>query len=300
MSASWHVRPVTSADYTALRLLLPQAVHFGAAVLAWVAEDELARVIGAGAMSLRMRKSPAPGPRVIVHVVPPRRRLGVATAILNAIGAAAQSRKAEALYAWDQIEPGGPEHQCWQMLGFTQGVVAEQAWTSMTDGFEEFQLLYERLLQRGRIPPEAEVVRISEANPWQIAELHVTELGSVRADVLRQLRGEGGIRLDPELSCALVLEGKVLGFILVERQPVDSAAVFVHATVVHPELRRGWANLHMRYHFARRCLEAGVTSMVYQSFDQHPDTRSFNRKWGEIPKNLIQPYRLLPKRQSAD
>jgi len=272
-------------------MLLPAAVHHGSAVWALIAADQSGQIAGAAAISPRLRAHPMPGPRFAVHVIPPARGKGLGGELTQTGGRFAHSRGAQALYSWDLLEADSPAIAAWAKLGFDQSVRVEEGRADVKRVVDYLEPLYQSVVERRWIPGEARIIPLNQADPRQIARLHVDCLGGTIDDLLRLLRGDAPARYDPALSAAIIVDGRVVGFTLTER--TGAASGFVHATVVHPALRKRWANLWLKYHVACRCMESGITTLLYHSYDQHSDTRRFNRVIGATIRTLLEPYRVL-------
>lgn len=298
MSAStvsnWWIRSAARSDFPSLRLLLPQAVHLDAPVRCWAACDGNGAVVGALAATLRMRGHPLTGPRVAVEIAPPWRSGGLAAGLVAAAAESARRQGAAALYAWEAVEMGSAQAAQWAQLGFDHGVGVEEASGEISStALAYVQRMYDGVVERGWIPADAQIVPLPAADPLQVAQLHAAYLGSTVPEVLRQLRGQTLVQYHPLLSPVLKIGPQVMGFTLAEVLPHHPSTARVHATVVHPALRNGWANLWLKQSGLRRCVELGITTLLEQSYAHHTDTRRLAKRWGTRLRHLIEPYRPL-------
>jgi GNAT superfamily N-acetyltransferase len=272
-------------------MLLPQAVHHGSGASAFIAADPAGLIIGAAAISPRLRALPMPGPKVAIHVIPPARGRGLGRDLSETCARIVLKYRAKVLYAWDMCEAGSPAIATWAKLGFDQAVSVQEGCMDVRRLFDYLKPLYDGILERGWIPRDARIVALHEADHRQIAALHAECLGGTIHDLLWVLRGDAPTQYDSALSPVIIVKEKVVAFSLLERTGPDSA--FVHSTVVHPALRDGWANLWLKYYGASRCVDLGVQRVLHHSYDQHRDTRRLARATGATIRMLLEPYRIL-------
>jgi hypothetical protein len=188
-------------------------------------------------------------------------------------------------------EANSPALAMWARLGFTQTVCVQEGRTEVARALEYLKPIYDGLVQRGKIPKNARTVSLRQADPRQIARLHVDCLGGIYEEILAVLHGDTPLQYDPQLSPVVLIDGNVMAFNLCERTGPDS--MFCHATVVHPSLRNGWANVWLKYHGTRLCAELGLKTYWHHSYDHHRDTRRYNRATGATTRMLLEPYRVL-------
>jgi GNAT superfamily N-acetyltransferase len=287
------IRPGSERDWRALRMLLPEAFHYGSGARALVAtsEDGL-RIVGAAAVSPRLRSEPALGPRVAVHVIPPCRRRGIGQQLVEACAAAAGNRAA-ALYAWQPVPAQSDDAQRYRQLGFDRTVTLLEGHTEVERAFSHLNPLYEQVVERGWIPPEARLAPLDAGHAAQIARLHVDYLGGQYEQIIAAVRGELPLRYVPDLSPVLLVEGQIRGFTLARMQAEGIAAV--DATVVHPAFRRGWANLWLKFAGACACRDLGIHTLLFYTYDRHTDTRKISRQVGGTIVEMVEPYMRLPR-----
>src|SRR4051812_41740031 len=145
-------------------------------------------VIGAAAMTRSCRKAPVVGPGVALEVIAPCRRHGIATTLLQHLErTAAQAFRAEALYATARVEAGSTESQAWRWLGFrTIDTVASH--NLPTDRIEaKLGPLVDRMRSKGRIPANACIIPLYEANAAAVLQLHLDQMGGERRDLYRKI-----------------------------------------------------------------------------------------------------------------
>lgn len=293
MSQSWSIRPANQTDWRALRLLLPHAVHFGAGVRVLVAKTDSgdSRVLGAAALTARPRAEPVPGLRLSIHVIPPARRQGIARTLFNACVAIAAAEGLSALYAWGPVEPASTDSQAWKRLGMEHSCHVLETRTDLAASIRYLQPIYQQVVQRGWVPAGARLVPLDRADPAGIAQLHVQHLGGDFDTLLRRLGGQTPPPYHPEMSPVILLDGRVAAFILT--LPIGDGVGLIESTVVAPSVRGRWANLWMRVAGARRCLELGLHTVLYYTYDRHGDTRKVAQRLEGVTRQLIEPYRFL-------
>src|SRR5450432_117381 len=209
-SANWIIRPAQQSDYRAARLLLPDAVHFGSGCMAWIAElRDDHRIIAAASLSPRFRSDPFPGARVAVHVIPPWRRKGIARALIEQAASAAGKFGAQAIFGFHPFEAASEAEKIWRALGFSQTCAMQVGVADMHRAENYLRPLYEQIVERNWIPPEAKIIPLSNADHAQVAILHAKYLGGTAAQVMAGLSGQSLASPDPQLSPVLIFNGAV-------------------------------------------------------------------------------------------
>lgn len=269
------IRAAGARDSKACRMLLPtfaDSMGFGL-----VADAGLPpRVVAAAGLTRSIRPTPLVGPGISVHVIKPFRRRGIGRSLVSQLAAHASANGARALYAANKIPLGNEEFRSWQALGFSvcETVVDHDL------PLDEFELqlapLYDRMQQRGKIPASARIIPLFEADASEVVNLHLSELGGDSATLLQRLRGEAPESFAPRHSRVLLLDDRVVGFILGHRIAKD--VVHVDANVLAPEIRGGWANVWLKLEATRSAREWGIQKFVFSTFDHYADTRSFTEK----------------------
>jgi GNAT superfamily N-acetyltransferase len=279
------IRPAESQDGKALRMLLPGLRNGGAYFVAADPHSQL--VVGAAAMTASCRTEPVVGPGIALEVIEPCRRQGIATALLAHLErAAAQAFGAEALYASQRVDRESELAKHWQWLGFSP-VVSVEEHELPTARFEaDLGPLFERMRAKGRIPANASIVPLYQANAAAVLQLHLDQMGGERGALYRRIRGQGAGTFHPRYSRVLGIDGRVKGCILAHRVAADVAAV--DANILDPDVRGGWANVWLKLEASRGAIRLGIKTFRFTTFDHYTDTRSFTQRLGGETTRVMQ------------
>lgn len=280
-----------NSDSRAVRMLLPNEAE--SLSLCFVAEaGDPPRVVAAAGITGAIRPKPLAGPGVAVHVIAPNRRQGIARRLLAELGERAAATGAAALYATQKVELNSDEMQAWTALGFVPCETVEYHELPL-DQFEiQLAPLLERMQERGKVPKSARIIPLCEADPEAVAQLHLAVLGGDADDLRQKLRGDVPNSYSARYSRILLVDDRVVGFILAHRAAKDVA--HVDANVLAPEVRGGWANVWLKLEATRGAQSLGIKKFVFTSFDHYTDTRSFtDRLQGTTVSTKVLMYRPL-------
>ena len=271
--------PARMQDARALRMLLPQLRGGAASFVAIGGQDQ--QVIGAAAMTQSCRTQPHCGPGIAIEVIAPCRRQGIATALLTHLEKAArQAFDAQALYAAARVEDGSEAMQGWRWLGF-EAIEKVEDHELPTARFEsELGPLVDRMRAKGRIPADARIIPLYEANAAAVLQLHLDQMGGDRRELYRKIRGQGVGAFHPRYSRVLLVDGRVKGCILAHRAAADVAAV--DANILDPSIRGGWANVWLKLEATRGAVRLGIKTFRFTTFDHYSDTRRFTERLGGV------------------
>jgi hypothetical protein len=271
------LRPAGAQDSKALRMILPNLRNAAAYFVAIDGHNQL--VVGAAGMTASCRSEPIVGPGISLEVIKPCRKHGIATALLTQLeGAAVQSLGAGALYAAHRVELGSDAALGWQWMGFEPFDTVEEH-SLPVDQFEAWLgPLVDRMHARGRIPVNARIIPLYQANATAVLQLHLDHMGGDRGELYRKLRGKGAGAFLPRESRVLLIDDQVKGCILGVRTAADTVRIV--ANIVEPGLRGGWANAWLKLDAFRSGHSLGHKQFTFTSFDHYADTRSFTNKLG--------------------
>jgi len=226
-----------------------------------------------------------------LHVIEPCRRHGVANGLLRHLEVAAQATGAKALYGAKRVEQGSDEMRGWEWLGFTPIESVKEHVLPVDQIERRLGPLVDRMRAQGRIPSNARVIPLYEANIAAVLQLHLDHMGGDRGELYRKLRGQGPGAYLPRHSRVLLIDEQVKGCLLAHRTSQET--IVVDANIVAPCLRGGWANAWLKIE-AFRGAPAGVQEFRFTSFDHYADTRSFTKKLGgtttRITVLMIRPF----------
>ena len=203
-----------------------------------------------------------------------------------------QRNGAEALYATQKVELDGEEMRAWAALGFSPCETVEHHELPLDEFEPQLAPLYERMRQRGRIPDSARIIPLYEADAEEVARLHLAQLGGDPATLAQKLRGDVPGSFAARYSRVLLVDDRVVGFILGHRVARD--VVHVDANVLDPAVRGSWANVWLKLEATRGALQWGIKTFVFTTFDHYTDTRSFTERMrGVTVRTTVLMYRPL-------
>lgn len=285
------IRLATSQDAKAVRMLLPGAADaLGFCLVAEV--ENPGRIVAAAGITTALRAKPIAGPGVLVHVIPPVRRHGIAHQLLQLLSDTAAKQGVGALYATQKVDLGSEQYLAWTALGFKPCEMVEYHELPLAEFEIQLAPLFERMQQRGKIPPTAKIVPLYEAEIDAVAQMHLDILGGDKANLLQKLRGDVPDSYSARYSRILLLDDRIVGFILAHRAGQEVA--HVDANVLAPEVRGGWANVWLKLEATRGAMKLGIRKFVFSTFDHYTDTRSFTeRMHGVTVQTKVLMYRPL-------
>jgi N-acetylglutamate synthase-like GNAT family acetyltransferase len=289
-ASGFFIRAVNAGDAKACRMLLSTT---SVDASQFVAIDRLhGLVIGAAAVTSACRPWPIPGPGAMIHVIPPCRQCGVGSALCSALIAVAREHGMGAIYAARKSPAEGEETLGWRRLGFTPCETIEEHQLPLDQFVPRLEPLVARFRRLGRIPTEARIVPLYEADREQVLRLHLDHLGGDRESLDQKLSGRGRGAFHLRYSRVLLVGDQVVGCILTHLQPPRVAVV--DANIVTPEFRGGWANLWLKLEATQGALALGITHFHFTTFDHYADTRSFTAKLGGVlTRRLVLMHRRL-------
>jgi N-acetylglutamate synthase-like GNAT family acetyltransferase len=274
-------------------MLLSELRQWAAIFVAIDCQQQL--IIGAAAMTSSCRSEPIRGPGVALEVIEPCRRRGVAKCLLAQLEKAArQTFDAKGLYAAKRVDEDSAEMHRWRWLGFQATDMVEDHVLPIEQFESRLGPLVDRMRAKGRIPTNARIVPLYQANPAAVLQLHLDQMGGDRRELYRKLRGKGSSAFHPRYSRVLLIDDIVKGCVLAHR--ASKRAAQVDAVIVEPVLRGGWANAWLKLEASRRALVLGIREFTFTSFSHYTDTRSFTEKLGgtTVRKSvlLVRPFAL--------
>jgi GNAT superfamily N-acetyltransferase len=286
------IRPGQQDDWRALRLLLPEAVHFGSNVTTLIAADPSnGLMVGAVAIAGQFRSEPQPGLRVAVQVIPPFQNRGVEEQLLLAAEQIVRSRGGKAIYTWGAIEVNSEVSRFWERMGFDHAEHVQEGRTDIATGLACIEPFWQELIRRGKVPQDINALPFDQADPAALARLYVAHIGGDYDTIYQRLTGALPPSFDPAASTVIKLGTDIVGLSL--GRPMTREVLLVEAVIVDPSFRGRWANLFLKRESWRRCALAGIRTVIYYTHDRHQDTRRFGDKTGTTIRDFLEPYRTL-------
>lgn len=288
------IRLASEAEARACRMLLPAA--FGPQdapdrLLVAVGSDGV--VLGAAAAAWRVTHD-APGFPVLVTVVPPMRRHDLGRRLLKGLAADAAG-EATALRSWTPLPPDSEAAAFLRGCGFVEAfrfVTFEASNHGVATFNTAMHRSIARLLARGRIPADVQVVSGNSAPAPDIALLAAREFPGITPHAVAQMEsGDFGV-FDPASSVVVVHRDRVVAASLC-READDMLQVDM--TMVCPDYRNGWANILMLQAVADRCVVGGMKGCRFSCDSRVRDTMKLAPRTGaQIVAEVAVFVRRLP------
>ncbi len=209
-----------------------------------------------------------------IHVLEPHRRHGVGRALLQKLIEAARKVGAKQLRV-PSLDQDSAGFQFAIGCGFQPKPATVTYEAPMANYVKAYTPVYERIVERGRMPPEAKMIPLKDANREEVCRLLIDHLGV--NGVAERLRGtEHGF--SQTISQVALLDGKIVGVILASYHGVMA---MIEGTAVLPNHRHSWVTPALKYHIMHALISRGVQWVRFSANDvQHRDTANFGRKLG--------------------
>ena len=258
------IRLAEPGDLRVCRMLLPETIEADRPVQYAVAESRsLGKIVGAVAWSLPPGNN-AQVWRVATHVITPFRGQGIDASLLDFAAALGRLRQVRSFDHWHWVEADSDSEHAQLTLGFERLRTIFEFESIPAEVYRSLSPLLNKVRERGRIPVDASVVGLNEADLTAVATLHASQLGGCVSDLLPMLQGLGDRAYDPYLSTVLYVGRRVMGCNLFRRTGDDTGVE--DATVIDPSLRNGWAMLWLACEHARRGVEQGIGHFRFTTF----------------------------------
>jgi len=281
LKAAIQVRAAADGETRAGRLLMPETFSAHLAPELWVAIDPAnRRILGAAAVAWQPLP-PHAGFPVQIHVVPPARRRGIASALLGAVVDAVKGSTRH-LHGWVNQSEGSAGAAFLAARGFEP---RQRLLEFDADGARFYAMvksIHDRLLASGRIPPDLKVISLHEASLDAVAALVTREFADVPIATTLAV-AKGLTNYDMHKSAVLLKGGEVKGALLYLWNDGKPA---IDVRVIAPELRRGPGNVLLLESATRKGLEGGAKGFRFHCDESVSDTISLARRSGATPAGV--------------
>ena len=270
-------------DRRACRMLLPDK----SGVVGWsqllLAKDAATGAILGAAKGMPVRMESGQFQlRIAVHVPKPFRRRGVATSLVDHLAAHAREQRCGSLAVLLEPEDRDGSLPFLGARGF-QTVDRMTTFEARVEGGGAAWLCERRrwLIDRGEIPATAEIVPLSEALIYAVAELHARSIGGVTPHLAASLT-ELARSPDGRDTVVLLIDGVVRGY---HRREIKGDLVTTHALAVSEDLRgggasSGWAGLLLLADRAEEYMKQGVVRSRFSCLSTVRPTLRLANKMG--------------------
>ncbi len=292
-AATFSIRRAEGAESRrAERILLSRAAHVDADVFL-ASECGETTPIGAGAIWFLPSRQFPQRALCMIQVTESQRRHGVGRALLDELIAAAQEKKVTAL-GCVPLNENSSGFEFLRSCGF-QVQARSIKYEAPLENFAAVTApVYERLVQRRKIPEAAHIIPLSESRRDEVCRLILDNFGFASQQVANRLRGtEHGF--SQTLSRVALLEDQLVGALLISYQ---NARASVDATAVVPEHRHTWVNAALKHSAVQELMARGVALVSFSAnSEQHRDTvKLAQRTRASVVKTVATVALPLPER----
>jgi GNAT superfamily N-acetyltransferase len=210
----------------------------------------------------------------LVYVGEAHRRAGIGRGLLECLTTIARECGAKEIRT-GPMEYSSSGFQFALACGFQPNPPTITYEAPMESYIKAYTPVYERIVERGRMPPGARVIPLSEANREEVCRLLVDYLDFPVQGAAERLRGtEKGY--SQTISRVALLNGKMIGVILATYHGIMGA---IEGTVVLPEHRHTWVASALKYHIMNALIAQNVKWVQFSANEsQHRDTANFGRR----------------------
>ena len=209
-----------------------------------------------------------------LHVLEPHRRQGIGRALLENMADVARKTGAGELRG-QSLQHASAGFLFAMACGFEAQPATIDYEAPIEDYIRALAPVYERLVKRKRMPPDAKVIPLKEANREEVCRLIMDNLGFPSQSLADRLRGtEHGF--SQTISRVALLDGRMVGAILMTFQKAVASVV---GTAVIPQHRYSWVNVALKYHVMQEVIARDVRWGRFSANEErHRDTANFARR----------------------
>ena len=272
------VRAAADHEARACRLLLPEMfdAHQAPELLVAVLHDkeapEKSRLVGAAGIAPGY--GPGRGSALLVHVTPSFRRRGVGRALIEAAVASCRGRSA----VLRALRPVPEESQAAQFLAACGFERIDRIVHFEVDGlpfYADILAVRQRLESHRRIPQNARIVKLCDADPDAVTDLVCRSIETSRAYVRSRFRRDCANPYDTQNSVVLKVDDEVRGALIYNW---SGGAPMIEVRAVDSSLRGSWANALMLEEATRNAKERGALRFRFFASDKLTETMSLARR----------------------
>jgi GNAT superfamily N-acetyltransferase len=274
------IRPASELDRRRLSASLTAVSVPADAEIIVAAPAETNALLGAAGVWFKPTRTFPEYANGLVHVGEAHRRNGIGRSLLDCLTTLARGGGAKELRT-RSMEHSSAGFQFATACGFqsTSPTITYEA--PMESYIEAYTPVYERVVQRGRMPAGAKMIPLQDANREEVCRLLIDYLGFPAHGTAERLRGkEQGF--SQTISRVALLNGKMVGIILAT---YHGTMGMIEGTVVLPEHRHSWVAPALKYHIMHALIDQNVKWVQFSASEiQHRDTANFGRR---LPKTRV-------------
>ncbi len=275
IAASFAIRRATDIDRRKLFAALSAVSVPANAELFTACSTDSEALLGAGAVWFKPNRTFPDYADGLVQVGEPHRRQGIGRALLDRLTEAARDGGARE-FRTRRMEHNTTGFQFALACGFQPNTPTITYEAPMESYIKAYTPVYERLVERGRMPAGARMIPLREANKEEVGQLLIEYLGFPAQGTADRLRGTTDQGFSQTISRVALLNGKMVGVILSTYHGTMAA---IEGTVVLPEHRHTWVASALKYHIMHALIDQNVKWVQFSASDtQHRDTANFARR----------------------
>jgi GNAT superfamily N-acetyltransferase len=274
IATTFAIRPASDIDRRRLSASLTAASIPADAEIFVAVAGETETLVGAGGVWFRPSRLFPDHADGLLHVAEAHRRRGIGRGLLDCLTTTARDAGVKE-FRTQPMEHRSAAFQFALACGFQPKPPTITYEAPMESYIAAYTPVYERIVNRGRMPPAARVIPLSEANREEVCRLLIDYLGFPAQGAAERLRGtEQGY--SQTISRVALLDDKMVGVILATYHGIMGA---IEGTVVLPKHRHTWVASALKYHIMNALIAQDVKWVQFSASEiQHRDTANFARR----------------------